>query len=439
MNKSVIIHGAWALVAIAAFAFGQIGKSPSANRDTAGDANSGSSSDRTGSVSALPGSSKGSTKANGVASTSGRPSPNGDIGLSASQVEAFSTTAFSDPNPLNRSLAFSKMLEGLTAENAELMLQTLKDGEASRDQWRLFLYAWGNKDGAGAMEYAASNLEGDRLSHFQNEALSGWASQNPTEAIAWADTIEDEEQRRRMNYSLIGGIADHDIGMATDYTFELAAAGDTNASRYLDTVASEQLRKEGIDGAIVWAEGLTDGSLKGSALDRVAGSYVNKDPEAAAAWAAQFASADYGARVIEEIGDEWAERNPEASVGWLSTLPEGDGRNQGTYSAFREWAQRDAMAASEHLATMENSPARDHAVSGLARTIAGRDPESAIAWADSISEPEMRTSTLTRTAQEWFRRDRTAVTEWLPTSGLSTEAQEQILNPPRDERGRRRG
>ena len=444
VNKTYLIHGAWASVAIATFVIGRSGGTDRVTENA--DAKPSDAASRTaGGLNALPASQRNSANEKNGINSSERNLSLPDVGLSAAKIKAISTEAFNDPSPLKRSLAFTKLLEGLTAENAELVLQSLKDGGAGREQWQLFVYAWGSKDGAGAMDYAATNLEGERSMRFQSEVLTGWASQNPDAAIAWASALdgsgaEDPERlARTMNYALISGLADHDIGFATDYAYRLAEGGDRNASSYFDTIASEQMRKAGLDGALTWAEGLAAGDLKGSALDRVAGTYVNKDPKAAAAWAAQFAGEAWGVRVIEEIGDEWAERDPAASVAWLDTLPQGAGRNEGTYSAFREWAQRDALAASEHLVTMPDSPAKDNAVRGLARTIASKDPESAIAWANTIAEPDMRTETLTSTAREWFRRDRAAATEWLATSGLSPEAQQQVTNPPerRDDRRRR--
>ncbi len=445
MQKEHVIHGAWALAATGAFVLGGLGKgdpsdsaagSSQAGRAADGGAGAGAASvlgagsDRAGAPVAAGADGPGSATANG-----------GAVALSDSQIAAISADAFSDPNPLRRSLAFTKLLEGITPENAQTMLQAMRDGQPSGDQWRLFLYAWGGVDGAGAMAYAAENLEGDRLQRFQDSTLTGWASKDPTAAMAFVDSIPDAdggaEQRARLMNSLIGGLADYDIGLATDYTFQLAEAGNREAGRYLYTIASEQIRKEGLDGGIAWAENLPDGDLKGSALDTVAGRFVNSDPEAASAWAAQFADASWGARVIEEVGDEWAERDPKASVAWLETLPQGAGRNEGTYSAFREWAQRDAMAASQHLVDMPDSAAKDHAVRGLSRTIAARDPQSAIAWAETIQSDAMRTETLTRAGQEWFRRDSAAAAEWLSTSGLSAEAQEQVVNPP--QRDRRRG
>ncbi|HUF60534.1 MAG TPA: hypothetical protein VMN36_00535 [Verrucomicrobiales bacterium] len=354
--------------------------------------------------------------------------------LSSAALEALAREALSDPNPVKRNLAFSKLLEALTADNALAILESMEKGNADGDQWRLFRYAWGAVDGVGAMEHAAS-IESDRARrNMQTEVLSGWASEDPTDAMAWVANIEDPEQRERYQRSLIGGLADHDIGMATDYVLGLGEENNRRASGYLEMVAEEQLRKEGIEGGKYWAERLPEGNLKGAALERVAESYVHENPEAAAAWAQRYANVEYGAGMIEEVGDEWSERDPVAAVDWLTSLPEGRGKTEGMESAMGEWVRRDPLASSQFLAEMPASEVRDAAVSGFSRRLVYEDPEAAVIWAATIARDEMRLETLTRAGQAWYRRDAEAAATWLATSGLPPEAQESVLNTERNNR-----
>ncbi len=356
--------------------------------------------------------------------------------LTAEEINALTRDAINDPNPLSRNLAFSRLLESLTPENATLVLESLKTNGASRDQWGLFLYAWGSVDGSAAMAHA-DTLEGREKDRFLNGVMPGWAVKDPTAAIAWLDGQDDGQAKDRLRAQLVGGLADRDTGLATSYAYQQAQAGNKQAGDYLEMIAGEELRKNGPAAAATWGDSLPDGALKGAALDRIAGTYVNKDPEAAAAWAAKFATTDYGARVIEEVGDEWAERDPKAAVAWLETLNEGAGRSEGSYSALREWTRRDAVAASEYLAAMPQSAAKDSAVSGFARSLAYEDPESAVIWARTITDEGSRIQTLTRAGQAWFRRDPAAATNWLQSASLPESAQQAIVNPP--DRRRPRG
>ncbi len=354
--------------------------------------------------------------------------------LSEADIKTIAKEAFSDPNPLKRELAFARLLEGLTPENAAQIREQMREGRASGDQWRLFQYAWGAVDGPGAIAVAQEIERKDWRERAVSEALSGWASADPQQAIDWLGELPAEE-RGRFQDELVGGLADHNIDIASNYVLELAAAGDRRSSDLMGIVAGEQLRKEGPLVAASWAERLPDGAAKGSALDRVANAYVDRDPAAAAAWAAQFATADYGSRVIEEVGDEWAERDPAASVAWLESLPDSKGTREGFESALGEWVRKDPTTASQYLIDMPASETKDMAVNGFVSRLAWEDPQSAIAWAETIQQEETRMEALTRVGYAYYRRDRDAATEWLATSGLSEDAQKKIIESR--SRGRR--
>lgn len=350
-------------------------------------------------------------------------------------LESIAKEAFSDPNPLKRELAFARLLEGLTPENAEQIREQMRGGRASGDQWRLFQYAWGSVDGPGALAKAAEIDRKDWRERAVSTALSGWASADPAKAIAWLGEMEESE-RGQYQDDLVNGLADSDIGVASDYVLGLVEAGDRRGPELMGAVAGEQLRKSGPIVAASWAQKLPDGSAKGSALDRVAHDYVGKDPAAAAAWAEQFATADYGARVIEEVGDEWAERDPASAVSWLETLDDGAGKREGFESALGEWVRKDPTGASQYLVEMPPGELKDTAINGFVSRLAWEDPQSAITWAGTIEQESTRMEALTRAGQAYFRRDQEGAREWLQTSGLSEEAQKKVTEVRRD---RRRG
>ena len=436
MNRSNQIHAAWGLVALSTFAFGlhlagsrKSEHSPQHDLTAMRPLLEAPSQTPPGSMARkLP------PEARGNEATS----PSSLRPMTTEQLEAMAKQALNDPNPLTRNLAFSKLLESMTPENVGAMMESLKTNRAGGDQWKLFLYAWGSMDGPGAIAHAAT-LEGGRKTRFLAEALPGWASKNPTAAIAWLDTMAEGDEKNRYRGSLVAGLADRDIAQATAYVYDRANAGDKQAMGYLQTVAGEEMRKNGPAGATAWGESLADGPLKAAALDHIAGAFASRNPEAAAAWAAKFATADYAEHVIGQVGDKWAERDPKAAIAWLGTLQEGEGRSQGTFTALREWTRRDAIAASGYLAAMPPSGSKDSAVSGFARSLAREDPESAIIWAKTITNETSRLQTLTRAGQSWFRRDPAAATTWLQSASLPEASQQAILNAGRDGRGRPRG
>jgi len=355
-----------------------------------------------------------------------------DFDLTSGDIQALGAKIKSS-NPLERRQAFLKMLEGLTVDNALEMREQMKTLDTDSSEWRDFHYSWGAIAGSEAVLNGMESPERDMA-----VTLAGWANNDPSAAMAWFDS-QDENTRMKsgeLKYGIIAGLADKDPSTASNFVFQLAEAGHQDADRMLSYVASKLLRAGGPEDAAAWSENLPAGPLRASAMDRVANAFVNRDPVAAAAWAERFATEPHSARVIEEVGDEWAERDPMAAVNWLQTLDAGEGQAQGLSSAFGEWVRRDPRAASEHLVAMPQSPARDSAISGFVSRLAGEDPQSAITWAGQISDAGARNQTLVRAGQALFRRNADEARNWVATSGLPANMQEQVLNPPPSRRRR---
>ena len=434
MRNSLFLHGTWLLVAFVAFMAGSMNssrdRSAEATNPQTSKAFQGKKSESA--VSSLnPRQShlspedreKDLPASSALGRTTGLPAFTSKP-LSEWDISQLGQMMTKDSNPIRRRMAFSRLLQGLTPDNAKQIREQVMSLHHDSSEFRDFHYAWGAISGAEAVLHAQETKERD-----MDVTMSGWASAQPDDAFNWVND-QDPGLRDRFKGSMIAGIADSNPATATDYAYQLESMGDKNADRMLSIVASRVLRSEGHLEASIWAENLPDGSMRAAALDRVAHDYVAHDPEEAASWAERFAGQTHNARVIEEVGDEWAERDPIAAINWLNTLEAGKGKSEGLSSAFGEWAKRDPTAASQHLVNMPDSPDRDSAISGFSRRISSENPQAAIAWAAEINDANVRENALVRAGQSMFRRDASSTREWLSTSGLSAAAQEQIVNPP---------
>ena len=440
MRNSLFLHCGWLLIAVIAFVMGSVNSSrdQSSTSGKGGAQKSRQDKRPSSSLSALeqtreskigqqkipaglanPGTLLDTTA--GLPTTARQP-------LSEWDIEELGQLMTKESNPLRRRLAFARLLQGMTAENAMLIRDQVKSLRPESSEFKDFHYAWGAIAGAEAVLNGKKTRELD-----MGVTMAGWASAEPELAFSWVNDLT-EGDRARLKGSMIAGIADNDPAAAADYAYQLASMGDKDADRMLGIVTSRVLGSGGHLEASVWAENLPDGSMRAAALDRVAHDYVAHDPEGAAAWAERFAGQAHNARVIEEVGDEWAERDPVAAIDWLNSLDAGAGKSSGLSSAFGEWAKRDPTAASQHLVSMPESPDRDSAISGFSRRLASENPQAAIAWASEINDANSRENALVRAGQSMFRRDASGTREWLATSGLPPAAQEQIVNPPQSRR-----
>ncbi len=414
----ILTHGCWVAVAIGAFWIGEARQVSSPNTDQltiSAALEDASSATFVENKSLLENATKTAEDQKKMGLVSDTPS-----------LMALSDKAIRDPNPITRRLAFSRLLEALTPDNAVEIREQLLALGAEGDQWRDFNYQWGAVAGEEAFRFAASSEEKDL-----DAALAGWASANPSKALAMLDNLPEELQGQRdsLARSVVEGVSDRDLASATDLVLRLASEGVLKTDELMGIVANDAVRMQGVENAAKWSESLPNGPLKGAAMQRIAGDYAERDPEGAAAWAEGITDQDSSTRVIQEVSNTWAARNPVASVNWLESLPEGNGQKAGLRSVFGDWEDRDPAAATEYLASMPESAQRDSAISGFSRGYAWQDPEVAIAWALDISDPALRQDSLTRAGQVFLRRDADSARAWLDSSGLPTETREAILKP----------
>lgn len=349
--------------------------------------------------------------------------------LNSVEIEALGRQFKNDLDPITRRLAFSKLLEGLTAANAKEIRAQIEHMPSDSPEFMEFHYAWGKIAGAEAVLHGADTPKPDMAA-----TLAGWASADPAAAMKWFGGLENGSDKGfaskdHLKMGMVNGLANTDPAKATAFVMEMAASGDKQAEKMLGIVTGKVLQSKGPAGAAAWAQNLPPGDLRTSAMDRVAHDYAKNDPEAAAKWAAGLSNEENSGRVVGAISSEWARRDGPAAVGWLESLNDGPGKSGAFYSTFEGWAGKDPLAASKYLVTMPTSPARDQAIGGLVSQHRWEDPVAAVTWAGQISDAKTREASLVNAGQAYFKRDPAAATEWLATSGLPPEARAKVTTP----------
>lgn len=424
------VHLVWLIVALASFLMGSKQKAASsASNETSLSGNSAGGASE-GSTIESPASQQRrqreiiATEANNADTLAKRLGANLNVSL-----ESLAVLALRDPSHVTRRLAFARLLESMTPENAEKIRQQMTELGADGQQWSDFQYSLGAVIGKAAFDDPENNKRDGALAAI----LSGWAAAKPQEALAMWENLprELEGKRDELTRGLVNGLADTDRTMATALVLRLQDQGFKDTAGLMSMVATETLRADGAEAASIWSDQLPDGAMKGAAMNRIAGEFARTNPEAAAKWVARYADQDFAASAIERVTRPWTEQNPQAAVSWLESLPAGRGQNSGLQTAFNDWEDRDPAAATKYLSSMPNSPQRDTSISGFTSGYAWQNPQMAIQWAGSISDPKMRQRSLTQAGQIYFRQNPTEATKWLQTSGLPPEVQQQISGPQR--------
>jgi hypothetical protein len=336
-----------------------------------------------------------------------------------------------ESSPIARLSAFAEALSDLNEENLEEVLEAYESmpfGFEHMQEYRMLLYAWGQFDGVGAIEYCNKRASGMGAGFATTGVLEGWASRDPDSARAWVENPENAGMARLYNMGLVKGWASQDLQAASRYVEGLEKGEETGR---LVSVLSNEYYKQGFGPAAQWAEGLTDEKMKEAAFANLSRQVSRDNPETVAEWLQDHVDEPYAVKSFENLGKRWSETEPESAMGYFEELPEGEARNEGVEGVMGNWAKKDPKAAGEWLNEKEVGPGLDPVLSTYATIVSNKDGAAAMNWAMAISEPKLQTKTVTQVGQNWYRQDKETVDAWLPESDLSPETQKAIQSPPK--------
>jgi hypothetical protein len=103
----------------------------------------------------------------------------------------------------------------------------------------------------------------------------------------------------------------------------------------------------------------------------------------------------------------WGSNDPASLLTYASTLPAGPVRAQAFNEALQNWVANDPVAASAWLDKHESEPELDSGAAKLATSpfLVENQVETALSWANSVSDPEQRSIALVDIVQQWAKRD----------------------------------
>lgn len=289
---------------------------------------------------------------------------------------------FKTGNLVERRIAFAEMLKGLTAENALQLRAHIADLPQDSPEFREFHYAWGAVAGDEAVLHGKETQKKDMAA-----SLAGWASKDPSAALAYFDSLSPAEQSNGadMKWGAIYGLADADPELASGFAVRRFENGDKDAPKMIRLAAAAVMKEGNRDEVTQWAQGIPDGPVQNSAF--------------------------------QHLADQYARENPAEALSWASDLPTGEGKNHALGSTFHQWAERDARAAAEALSSLPPGE-RDAATYGFATRVVHKDPAVGVDWAANIRDPESRNRALVDTGRVFYKRNREAAQQWLANANL---------------------
>lgn len=180
------------------------------------------------------------------------------------------------------------------------------------------------RDPEGAMGFLAGRIEGERGA-LATRLLVKWNDSSPEKAIEWA--------RQYMP---------SDSTVAQDlYLTNLSPLIAENPAQYADSLAEIA--------PVVSRE-------RASAYWTLVSSWVDKNPEEAAAWVSNLEDDDIGTHMIDALTRKWTRTNPLAASGWIRSLPPGKGRDIAIRNLIDEIREADPKSAGEWSKLIGSEP-----------------------------------------------------------------------------------
>lgn len=341
-----------------------------------------------------------------------------DMRVRRGEMTAAAAAALVDGKLPEGHVAFAQVLQRLTRDNWRQVLLSFEEerkrtGLGHPRLVELFVRRAGEVAGLDAVNYfRETGWGGDanqaRSEWVSNEAMIGWASRNPAEALQWLGREADPEARRRLIGAAIRGLALTEPDLAIRTLEEQPAS---ERGKYTTELVTSALRAVGIDGAQrlveeTIARAAENGRLKERYLKHIVHDYSSMRIYQAMAsgtvpdaleWMNRHVGQPYFDQgAIVEVTRRFALENPEAAFHWLegvntSLSRAGETSLVGYRMLLDSWrAKAGAPAVETWLQAKASHPHYDHLARDYAAIVVEQDASKALRWANTIKDAALR-------------------------------------------------
>lgn len=303
-----------------------------------------------------------------------------------------------------------------------------KDPQSQMMVNMMLLSRWAESDGPGALKYAEENLaEGNPMAKQMAKmgVLSAWAQSDPDAAWAHLKSSEDEDT----GGSMFGGRSMMMMGLFSS----MAAKDPDKAFARLAELDEPQERQMALNGIAQTAyddasrsrlmeeiSKLPDANERKEARSAILGQLAMMDPDQAVKMTATL-PADERKEASQRVGTMLMMSDPERGAAYMLENAEPNDKKQVYQQIVSQWVHADANKAGAWLGQQPQTPDLDGARFSFATQVAGRDPESAMAWANTVTEENQRTLAVEQVYKTWKQKDEPAASAALQSSGLSQD------------------
>ncbi len=259
-----------------------------------------------------------------------------------------------------------------------------------------------------------------------NAALRGWASVHPEAAGQWA-LAQPVAGREAAVAAILSGAA-HDPELATQTALSLSQKDPERAGEYGANLIAALGGVGEFDRAAHFASS-APAEYRAGWLTAAYSSWGQYQPQNAAAAAAGLPDPEARQAALQAAYAGWSLADPKGLAEQAVNLPAGPDKTFTLTEALRNWAVNDPKASAEWMNHLESNPDLDAGVAAVATSWQlVQKPDVAVSWAESIVDPQLRSSTLATVLRQWAEKDPAAARHYAETStDLSPEERTDLL------------
>lgn len=314
---------------------------------------------------------------------------------------------------------------------------------------------WSKLDRPAAAAWIKAQPEGRfRLSAVE-ALLDDWSRTDVKAALAFAQSVGDSSLTFNALMRVLAPLVKSDLPAALDWLQKMppgksqdwairtvatewaqqdprAAAefakknGSEDAILNTMSVIAEAWIKKNYNEAFAYMEALPPGEARNGMLSSILTQWMKTDPKAAIAYM-EALSVDNRRGSAYLLAIDIAMVDPKAAAQWATTLPLYSSRMRALDAVLNQWNLTDPNGAAQWLGAREKGWERDNLTREFAKKIADQDPASAMKWASSIEDTDLRKISQFEVLQTWVRLDAATARAWLKTSDLPQETKDKFL------------
>lgn len=301
---------------------------------------------------------------------------------------------------------------------------------ADEDERQRLIEHWAAKDPRAAIEFARTQLRGDRRAQAMAAILARWGTDDPAAAWQWV-AVHAPEARHHFD-TLLEAMGKNAPALAARYAADFAQQhpGTAVEMHLAALLGLTHVGDFATARAIVDGNGALTAEERGVLHNFIAGQWARFAPADAAAWVQSLPAGPGRDQAIVGLGESWSDVDPSGAADFAAKLPAGELRQVALRQAILKWSLADSAKANEWVATNKPHEDFDQAIAAMVTfpEYIERHLDLALNWADTIYGVELRQEAITQIIGNWHAHDPAAALEYLRSRAkLPAAAREALL------------